>query len=107
MIDFIILIIVVPLMAFIGLGFLGSAILMIYRDVLGIDDKVSEWLDRQIGTGWALGRTRFSGFLDRLVCAGIAVVFAILAYWLLRYDVVEAIASHVFGYDILGADFAQ
>ena len=94
MVDFIILIIFVPLMAFIGLGFLGSAILMVYRDVIGIDDKVSEWLDGQVGTGWGLGEPRGSGFLARLVYAGIAVVFAILAYSILRYGVVEPIASY-------------
>ena len=94
MVDFIILIIFVPLMAFIGLGFLGSAILMVYRDVIGIDDKVSEWLDRQVGKGWGLGEQQGSGFLARLVYAGIAVVFAILAYSILRYGVVEPIASY-------------
>jgi len=95
MVDFIILIIFVPLMAFIGLGFLGSAILMVYRDVIGIDDKVREWLDRQIGTGYGLGRTeQDSGLLRRLVYAGLAVVFAILAYSILRYGVVEPIASY-------------
>ncbi len=101
MIDFIILIIVVPLMAFIGHSFLGSAILMIYRDVLGIDDKVSEWLDRGFGTGLGLAPTaQGSGLSGRLVAVGIAAIFAFLAYLTLRYGVVEPIASHVFGYDI-------
>ncbi len=96
--DLIILIILVPLMAFIGFTFLGSAILMIYRDVLGFDDKVSEWLDRQVGTGWGLGgRLNDGSFAERAVYAGIAVVCAILAYWLLRYGVVEPIASYGFG----------
>ena len=105
MVDFIIFILVVPLMAFVGLCFLGSAILMIYRDVLGIDNKVSEWLDRQVGTGWGLGRTKQgSGLAGRLVYAGIAVVLAILAYWILRYGVVEPIAWYVFGYDIYASE---
>lgn len=96
--DFIIFIIFVPLMAFIGFGFLGSAILLIYRDVLGFDDKVSEWLDRQVGTGWGLGgRLNENSFAKRVVYAGIAVVCAILAYLILRHGAVEPIASYVFG----------
>ena len=101
--DFIILIIAVPLMAFLGLASLGSAILAIYRDVFGLNDKVSEWLDREIGTGWGLGEPRPRSFLGRLVYAGLAVVFAMFAYALLRYGVVEPIAWHVFGYNISGA----
>ena len=81
-------------MAFIGLGFLGSAILMIYRDVIGIDNNVSEWLDRQIGTGVGLGKSRVSGLSSRLLYAGMALVFAILAYWTLRYGVIEPIGSY-------------
>lgn len=112
LVDFIILIVVVPLMAFLGFYFLGSAILAIYRDVLGIDDKVSEWLDRGFGTGLGLARTAqgsdLSGRLGsdlsgRLVVAGIAAIYAFLAYLTLRYGVVEPIASHVFGYDISAA----
>jgi multisubunit Na+/H+ antiporter MnhB subunit len=101
LVDFIILIVVVPLMAFLGFYFLGSAILAIYRDVLGIDDKVSELLDRGFGTGLGLARTaQGSGLSGRLVVAGIAAIFAFLAYLTLRYGVVEPIAWHVFGYDI-------
>jgi len=104
--DFIILIVVVPLMAFLGFYFLGSAILAIYRDVLGIDDKVSEWLDRGFGTGLGLARidpAPGSALSGRLVVVGIAAIFAFLAYLTLRYGVVEPIASHVFGYDISAA----
>ena len=101
MADFIILIVLVPLMAFLGFYFLGSAILAIYRDVLGIDDKVSEWLDRGFGTGLGLARTaQGSDLSGRLVVVGIAAIYAFLAYLTLRYGVVEPIASHVFGYDI-------
>jgi len=104
LVDFIILIVVVPLMAFLGFYFLGSAILAIYRDVLGIDDKVSEWLDRGFGTGLGLARTaQGSDLSGRLVVAGIAAIYAFLAYLTLRYGVVEPIASHVFGYDISAA----
>ena len=104
LVDFIILIFVVSLMAFLCFYFLGSAILAIYRDVLGIDDKVSEWLDRGFGTGWGLGRPALgSGLAGRLVAAGIAAIFAFLAYLALRYGVVEPIAWHVFGYDISAA----
>jgi hypothetical protein len=98
MVDFIILIIFVPLMAFIGLTFLVTAILAVYRDVLGFDDNVSEWLDRKFGTGGGL-RTRLkeSSFGNRAVYAGIAVVCAVLAYLFLRYGVVGLIASYVSG----------
>ena len=99
--DFIVLILVVPLAALLGIYFLGSAILAIYRDVLGIDNKVSERLDRGFGTGWGLsGIGQRSGSEKRLVAAGIGVLFAILAYVLFRYGVVEPIASYVFGHDM-------
>ena len=91
------LIIIVPLMALIGLSFLGIAVRMVC-DLFGIDNKVSEWLDRQFGTGWGLRRIeQGSGLLKRLVYAAIAVVLAFLAYSLLRYGVVEPIAEYVLG----------
>jgi len=98
LVDLIILIVVVLLMALIGSYFLGSAILAIYRDVLGIDDKVSEWLDRQVGSGWGLGRPALgTGLAGWLVAVGIAAIFGFLAYLTIRYGVVEPIAWHVFG----------
>jgi hypothetical protein len=51
MADIIILIIFVPLMAFIGLGALGTTVMIIYRDVLRFDNKVSDWFEREFGTG--------------------------------------------------------
>lgn len=99
--DLIILVLVVPLMALLGIYLLGSAILAIYRDVLGMDDKVSERLDRGFGAGWGIGRIgQGSGPTKRLVAAGIAVIFAVLAYLTFRYGVVEPIAWHGFGYDL-------
>lgn len=98
--DFIILILIVPLMALLGIYFLGSAVLAIYRDVLGMDDKFSEWLDRGFGTGWGLGLSEWGSGAKKLVAAGIGVLFAVLAYALFRYGVVEPVALHAFGCDL-------
>jgi len=95
--DFIILAIVVPFMALVGVYFLGSAILAVYRDVLGIDDKVSERLDRAFGTGWGLGRSEWGSGAKKLVAVGVAAILSFLGYLCIRYGVVEPIAEHVFG----------
>jgi len=94
MFDFIIFIVGVPLMAFFGLAFLGATFGIIYRDVLRIDDKVSEWFDRQFGTGYGLGQPRKH---NRLLLLGLAVIIAFIGYACLRYGVVEPIAEYVFG----------
>jgi hypothetical protein len=96
MIDFIKVIIVVLLMAFIGFSFLGLAIVMIYRDVLGFEGKVTEWLDRQVGTGWGRGKRREGGFLARIGYAGLAVASAVVAY-LIFGSLIEEIALYFFG----------
>jgi len=96
--DLVVLMIVAPFMALVGITFLGTAALMVYRDVLGIDDKVSEWLDRAFGSGYGLARIeRASGLPKRLMYAVIAVVLFILAYLCIRYGVVEPIAEYVSG----------
>jgi hypothetical protein len=96
--ELIVLIIIVPIIALVGLSFLGTAVRMVYRDVLGIDDKVSEWLDRQFGTGWGLRRLeQGSGLQKRLVYTAIAVVLAFLGCSLLRYGVFEPIAKYFLG----------
>ena len=104
MIDYVILIVAIPLMAFIGLGALGTAVLIIYRDLLGIDDKASWWLDRQFGTGFGISkRWTESGsnvLLKRLALLGLAVGSGFFGYLCLRYGVAELIAEHVFGYVI-------
>ena len=96
--EFIILIIVVPLMAFLGTYFLGTAAGLIYRDVLRIDDKVSEWFDRQFGTGYGIGIPRD---YNPLLLMGLAVILTFMGYACLRYGVVEPIAEYVFGYERL------
>jgi len=98
MFEVITLIVVVPLMAFIGTTFLVTAAGMIYRDVLRIDDKVSEWFDRQFGTGYGIGIPRDH---NRLLVMGSAVILTFMGYACLRYGVVELIAEYVFGYEIL------
>ena len=92
MADIIILIIFVPLMAFIGLGALGTTVMIIYRDVLRFDDKVTDWFDRQFGTGYTLGP---SGTHNRLLLLGLAAITAFFGYLCLRYGVVEPIAVYV------------
>ena len=96
--EFIILIIVVPLMAFLGTYFLGTAVSMIYRDVLRNDDKFTAWLDRQFGTGYGIGISRDH---NRLLLIGLAVILTFMGYACLRYGVVEPIAEYVFGYERL------
>ncbi len=90
MFDFIIFIVGVPLMAFLGLAFLGTTVMIIYRDVFRIDDKVSEWFTRQFGTGYGLG---YPSEHNRLLLLGLAVFFAFLGYACLRYGVIEPIAE--------------
>jgi len=95
MVDLVILIIAVPLMAVIGLAFLGTAILITCRDVLGLDNKMTEWFDRQVGTGFGLGNSRVDSSLGPLLYVGLAILFAIFAYWFFQYGVVEPIAEYL------------
>lgn len=90
--DFIILIIVVPLMAFLGAVFLGTAVGIMYREVLGIDDRVSKWLDRQFGTGMGLRLAKqYRGLQERLAYLVAAGVMASMGYALIRDGVVGLI----------------
>jgi len=95
--DLVVLMIVGPLMALIGFYALGSAILAIYRDVLGNNDKVSEWLDSAFGTGWRLGTSEWGSGAKKLVAAVIAAILGFFAYACIRYGVVEPIAEYVSG----------
>ena len=92
MANIIILIIFVPLMALAGLCALGTAVMIIYRDVLQFDDKVTDWFDRQFGTGYTLGQPRKH---NRLLHLGLAAIMAFFGYACLRYGVVEPIAVYV------------
>ena len=94
--DLVLLAIVVPFMALVGLYFLGSAVLAIYRDVLGIDDKFSQWLDRAFGT-WGLGRSEGHSGARKLVAVGVAAILGFLGYLCIRYGVIEPIAEYVSG----------
>lgn len=100
MIDSIMFTIAVPLMAFVGLFLLASAILILFRDVLGYEGKLSRRLGRQFGPAWELRRTERSVFLRWAVSAGFAAILAIVGYWILLHGVVEPIGLFLFGYDI-------
>jgi hypothetical protein len=99
-IDRIVFAVSVPLMAFVGLFLLASAILIIYRDVLGFENECSEKLGRQLGPEWRLWQTDRLMFLKRLIYAVIAGVSAVIGYWLLSQGVVEPMGLFLFGYDI-------
>ncbi len=71
MANIIILIIFVPLMALAGLCALGTAVGIIYRDILRIDGNVREWFDGQFGTGYGLGQPRKH---NRLLLLGLAAM---------------------------------
>ena len=85
-------IIFVLLMAFLGLCALGTAVIIIYCDILRIDGKVSEWFDSEFGTGYGLGQSRRH---NRLLLLAPAVIMVFIGYACLRYGVVEPIAVYV------------
>ena len=92
MVDLVILIIAVPLMAVIGLAFLGTAILITCRDVSGLDNKMTtdKWVQ-----DFGLGNSRVDSSLGPLLYVGLAILFAIFAYWFFQYGVVEPIAEYL------------
>jgi uncharacterized membrane protein YbhN (UPF0104 family) len=99
-IDPLVFAVAVPLMAFVGLFLLASAVLMIYRDVLGFENELSERMGRQVGPAWRLWRTNRFICLRRFLYAGIAGVFAVIGYWFLHHGVVRPIGLFFFGHDI-------
>ena len=99
-IDPIVFAVSIPLMAFVGLFLLSSAILIVYRDVLGFQDECSEKVGRQVGPEWRLWRTDRFIILKRFIYFGIAGAFAVVGYWLIRHGVVEPLGLFLFGYDI-------
>ena len=99
-IDPIVFAVSVPLMAFVGLFLLASAILIVYRDILGFDNECSEQVGRQVGPAWTLWRTDRFIFLKRLIYAGLAGVSAVIGYWVLLHGVIEPLVLFLFGYDI-------
>jgi len=92
--------IAVPLMAYVGFFLLASAILLVFRDVLGYDGKLIQRLGGQFGPAWQLPRTERFVSLRRIFYAAFSVILAIVGYWLLRHGVVEPIALFFFNYDI-------
>jgi len=92
--------IAVPLMAYVSLFLLASAILIACRDVLGYDGKLIQRLGRQFGPAWELPRTERFVALRRTFYAAFSVILAIVGYWLLRHGVVEPVGLFFFNYDI-------
>ncbi len=102
MIDYLFPFFVVVICAFLGVGFLASAVLVVYRDVLGRDDKFSLWLDRGFGTGYGLGKRSVvsNPYLNKLIHVVIAVLIVLTGCALIWFGVVEPIAVYFFGFDI-------
>jgi hypothetical protein len=96
----ILLAIAVPLMAYAGFFLLASAILIVFRDVLGYDGKLIQRLGGQFGPAWELPRTERFVSLRRVVYAAFSVILALVGSWILRHGVVEPIGLFFFNYDI-------
>jgi hypothetical protein len=92
--------IAVPLMAYVGFFLVTSAVLLVFRDVLGYDGKLIQRLGGQFGPAWELPRTERFVLLRRIFYAAFSVVLAIVGYWILRHGVVEPIGLFFFDYDI-------
>jgi hypothetical protein len=92
--------IAVPLMAYVGFFLLASAILLVFRDVLGYDGKLIQRLGGQFGPAWELPRTERFVSLRRIFYAAFSVILAIVGYWILRHGVVEPIGLFFFDYDL-------
>jgi hypothetical protein len=92
--------IAVPLMAYVGFFLLASAILLVFRDVLGYDGKLIQRLGGQFGPAWALPRTGRFVSLRRIFYAAFSVILAIVGYWILRHGVIEPIGLFFFNYDL-------
>jgi hypothetical protein len=100
MIDSILFTVAVPLLAFVGLFLMASAFLLVSRDVLRVEGRLSRFLGRQIDQAWQVRRPERLIGLTRLLSAGRAAILLCVGYWILRHGVVEPIGLFLFHYDI-------